>query len=137
MQLDQWIRFHPHDIALADAYNERCWSRVRLNVALDKALDDCDAAIDLDGKAASYLDSRGWVRLRMGQWARAKSDFDKALASKPEFTNSLYGRGVAQARLGNAAASEADLAAARKLQPTIVEDMRQRGLALEQPGEQR
>ena len=132
-QLDQWIKFHPHDIALADAYNERCWSRVQLDVAPDKALDDCDAAIDLDGKSASYLDSRGWVRLRMGQWARAKSDFDKALATKPELTTSLYGRGIAQRRLGNAAAGESDLAAARKLQPTIVEDMRRLGLALEQP----
>ncbi len=128
VQLDQWIRFHPHDIALADAYNERCWSRVQLDVALDKALDDCDAAIDLDGKAATYLDSRGWVRLRMGQWARAKSDFGKALAKDPGLATSLYGRSIAQGRLGDAAASEADLAAARKLQATIVEDMRRLGL---------
>ncbi len=128
VQLDQWIRFHPHDIALADAYNERCWSRVQLDVALDKALDDCDAAVDLDGKAATYLDSRGWVRLRMGQWARAKSDFGKALAKDPGLTTSLYGRSIAQGRLGDAAASEADLAAARKLQATIVEDMRRLGL---------
>lgn len=135
VQLDHWIPFHPHDIALAGAYDERCRSRVRLGVALDKALDDCDAAVDLDGKAAAYLDSRGWVRLRMGQWARAKSDFDKALARRPGLTASLYGRGIAQARLGDAAASQADLAAARRLRPTIAEDMRPLGLAAEPPGE--
>jgi len=133
-QLDAWIQFHRHDIGLADAYNERCWARVLVNVDLDKALDDCDAAVDLDDTAASFLDSRGWVRLRLGQWAKAKSDFDKALARNPEGTNSLYGRAVAQARLGNAAASQADLAAATKLQPTIVEDMRKLGLAAEQLG---
>ena len=133
-QLDAWIQFHPHDIGLADAYGERCWSRVRLDAALDKALDDCEKAIDLDGKSASFLDSRGWVRLRMRQWALAKSDFDKALAKDPETTTSLYGRSIAQARLGNAAASKVDLAAARKLRPAIDEHMRELGLSANQLG---
>ena len=135
-QLDAWIQFHPHDIGLADAYDERCWSRVRLNLALDKALDDCDNAIDLDldDKVASFLASRGWVRLRMGVWAKAKSDFDKALARNTELATALFGRSIAQARLGNADASQADLAAARKLQPTIVEDMQELGLVEQQTG---
>jgi predicted aspartyl protease/Tfp pilus assembly protein PilF len=136
-QLDAWIRYHPHDIGLAEAYDERCWSRVRLNAALDKALDDCDNAIDLDEKAGSFLDSRGWVRLRLGQWAKAKSDFDKALAKDANITAALYGRSIVQARLGNAAASQADLAAARKLRPDIEEHMRMLGLSADQLGAER
>ncbi len=131
-QLDQWIQFHPHDIELADAYDERCWARVKLNAALDKALADCDAAIDLDDKASSYFDSRGWVRLRLAQWGKAKSDFDKALAKDSKMTNSLYGRGVALARLGNAGASQADFAAATKLRPDMDHHMRELGLSADQ-----
>jgi tetratricopeptide (TPR) repeat protein/predicted aspartyl protease len=128
-QLDPWIRFHPHDVGLADAYDQRCWSRVQLNAALDKALNDCDAAIDLDDETASHFDSRGWVRLRLGQWGKAKSDFDKALAIAPKTTDALYGRGIAQARLGNAGASQADFAAARKLRPDMDEHMHTMGVS--------
>ena len=133
-QLDPWLQFHPHDIGRPDAYDERCWSRVQLNVALDKALADCDAAIDLDDRTPTFVDSRGWVRLRLGQWAKAKSDFDKALAKSPELTSSLYGRSIALARLGNAGASQADLAAVRRLRPDIEEEMRKRGLSADQFG---
>lgn len=120
------------DAVLADAYDERCWARVKLNAALDKALADCDAAIDLDDKASSYFDSRGWVRLRLAQWGKAKSDFDKALAKDSKMTNSLYGRGVALARLGNAGASQADFAAATKLRPDMDHHMRELGLSADQ-----
>jgi tetratricopeptide (TPR) repeat protein len=129
-QLDQWIAVHLHDIALPAAYNERCWSRVLLGSELAKALDDCDKAIDLDDATnPAYLDSRGWVRLRSGQWHTAAADFDRALALKPGLTSSLVGRSIARSRLGDLRASQADLAAARQLQPTIVEDLQRLGLS--------
>ena len=129
-QLDQWIAVHPHEIRLPEAYNERCWSRVLLGIELAKALADCDKAVDLDDeKNASHLDSRGWVRLRLGQWAAAAADFDRALALKPDLPPSLLGRSIARARLGDARASQADLAAARKASPTIVEDLQRVGLS--------
>ena len=136
-QLDPWIRFHPHDIALGDAYDGRCWARVQLGTQLEQALSDCDEAVDRDDKAASFLDSRGWVRVRMGQWAKARTDFDKALARSPELTTSLYGRSIALSRLGEAGASQADLAAARRLRKTIDDDMRALGLADDQLGAKR
>ena len=129
-QLDHWIRFHPHDIGLAGAYNSRCWARVLLGIEMDKALADCDAAVDLGGDKAAYVDSRAWVRVRMSEWKQAKSDFDAALRDSPEFASSLYGRSIAQARLGNDAASKADLAAARERSSSIVQDFEKQGLKL-------
>ena len=129
-QLDHWIRFHPHDIGLAGAYNSRCWARVLLGVEMDKALADCDAAVDLGGDKAAYVDSRAWVRVRMSQWQQAKSDFDAALRDSPEFASSLYGRSIAQARLGNDAASRADLAAARERSAGLVQAFEKQGLKL-------
>ena len=128
-QWDQWIQAHPHDIHLPSAYNERCWARVLLGTELPKALADCDDAIDRDDRDPAYPDSRGWVRLRMGQWAKALSDFDRALARSPDIPTSLYGRGIAHARLGDATASAADFAAARKASPTIAADLQTMGLS--------
>ncbi len=127
-QLDQWIEFHPHDIGLASAFNSRCWARVLLGTGMDKALSDCNDAIRLDGDNVAYLDSRAWVRWRMGDWKKAKTDFDWVLRSKPESASSLYGRSIVQARLGNAEASKADLAAALKQSPAIVENYGKQGL---------
>ena len=129
-QLDHWIRFHPHDIGLAGAYNSRCWARVLLGVEMDKALADCDAAVGLGGDKAAYVDSRAWVRVRMNEWQQAKSDFDAALKDSPEFASSLYGRSIAQARLGNVEASKADLAAARERSAGLVQAFEKQGLKL-------
>ncbi len=131
-QLDQWIASHRHDIGLASAYNSRCWSRVQLGTDLDKALSDCDDAVDKDPKIAIYVDSRAWVYLRMGQWQKALADFDRGLALRPDGTSSLYGRGIVRLHLGNQAAGEADLAAARKLKPAIDAEMKREGLSQEQ-----
>ena len=129
-QLDQWIAVHPHDLSLAAALNERCWSRVLLGSEIARALADCDQAIDLDdAKDASHLDSRAWVRLRQGQWKAAVADFDRALALAPGQATSLAGRAIARARLGDAGASQADLDAARALESTIVEDLQRVGLS--------
>ena len=132
-QWNQWIPAHRHDIALEHAWNGRCWSRVELGIELDKALDDCDEAVDADAKNASYLDSRGWVYLRLEKLPKARADFDRALALKPDSPWSLYGRGLAHQRLGETAAAEADLAAARKASTTIDADVAKSGLPTARP----
>jgi tetratricopeptide (TPR) repeat protein len=123
-----WIASHPHDIGLESAWNGRCWARAELNVDLDKALDDCDAAVDADSKNASYLDSRAWVYLRLGKLKKSLADFDRGLAIKPDGEWSLYGRGLARLGLGDAVHAEADLAAARKADPKVDEAIRKTGL---------
>jgi tetratricopeptide (TPR) repeat protein/predicted aspartyl protease len=118
-QLNQWLPAHKHDTRRAYALNNRCWYRALLGVELDRALEDCDAAVDSDSKHSAYLDSRGWVYLRLGKYKKAVSDFDDSIENNPSSASSLYGRGLAKTRLGNAAEGSADLVAARKAQPDI------------------
>jgi tetratricopeptide (TPR) repeat protein len=127
-QWNQWLPVHPHDIGRAEALNARCWSRVELGIELDKALDDCDEAIDLDDKNASYLDSRAWTYLRQGKPKKALSDFDRALAINPKSAWSLYGRGQVHLALGQGPQAQADLAAARRESPDIDAEAKRIGL---------
>jgi tetratricopeptide (TPR) repeat protein/predicted aspartyl protease len=127
-QWNLWIPAHPHDVDLGAAYNSRCWDRAELGIELERALDDCDAAIDTDAKTASFLDSRGWVYLRMGKLRKSLASFDRALAIRSDAVSSLYGRGLAHLRLGEAAPALADLEAARKIEPDVDARLKQSGL---------
>ena len=128
-QWSMWIPAHPEDIQLAGVLNASCWTRALLGVDLDKALDDCDQAIDLESKRGEFYDSRGWVRLRRGDLRRAVDNFDRALKLKPDSAWSLYGRGIARRKLGDTAAGQADIDAARKQRPTIDVETGRHGLA--------
>lgn len=127
-QWNLWLPAHPHDVAREEAWNSRCWLRVTLNIELDKALDDCDEAVDADKKNASYFDSRGWVYLRLGKAGKAVSDFDKALKLSPKAAFTLYGRGLAHLALNEAPAAQADFAAARALSADVDQHVREEGL---------
>ena len=127
-QWNLWMPAHKHDIARGNALNSRCWNRVQLNVELDKALEDCDDAVDLDSKNKSFIDSRAWVYLRMGKLQKALSDFDRALALDPVQAWSLYGRGQVNLALGKTERGQADLAQARRELPDIDMDARHGGL---------
>jgi len=113
-QWNLWIPAHPHEISQDSAYNGRCWARVELGIELDKALDDCDEAVDDDSKNASYLDSRAWLYLRLGKLQKSLADFNRGLAIRPTAAWSLYGRAVVHLRLGERALGQDDLVAARK-----------------------
>ena len=128
VQLDQWLSAHPNEATRHVALNSRCWARAMLGTDLDRAIDDCDDALDGDPKNAAYLDSRGWVYLRQGKYAKAVADFDRSIAMQPANASSLYGRGLARKRLGDAAQGDADLAAARKLQDGIDDRLSRIGL---------
>lgn len=92
--------------------NTLCWSLATANVALDSALKDCDAALAQLPNDSAYLDSRGFVLLRMGRNADAQASYDKALVGRPLANTSLYGRGIAKRRQGNTAGAQADIEAA-------------------------
>ena len=127
-QWNRWLPSHRNDIGRKAALNARCWSRVELGIDLDKALDDCDEAVDLDDRNASYLDSRAWVYLRLGKAKKAVADFDRSLEIDPKSAWSLYGRGQAQLALGQPDKAQADLAAARKVRPGIDAEAKRDGL---------
>lgn len=118
-QYDLWLAAHHDDVKAAPAYNGRCWSRALLGTDLELAEKDCAAAHRLDGANVSYLDSRGFVRLRRGDFVHAIADYDAVLAKNPKVAWSLYGRGIARLRTGATAEGTADLAAARALAPNL------------------
>ncbi len=118
-QYDLWIQTHPDDSRRPIALNDRCWARAQMGRELDKALDDCNAALRARPHSANVLDSRGLVRLRMGDLDKAIADYGAALATAPQMSWSLYGRGIAELRKGLASAGDADIAAATRIDPKL------------------
>lgn len=107
--LDQVIRLRPGN---AGDLNSRCWARAVGNLQLDQALADCNASLAIEANNRNTLDSRGLVKLRMGDARGALADFTAAYDNTAARAHSLYGRGLAKIALGRSAEGEADLAAA-------------------------
>ena len=118
-QFDLWLRAHPGDARQGFALNGRCWARALAGTDLSRARGDCDAAVRAVPGNASFLDSRGLVRLRLGDHDGAIADYSAALAIAPRSAWSLYGRGLAEKGKGMADQSARDLAAAVAINPTI------------------
>ncbi|HEX4737194.1 MAG TPA: retroviral-like aspartic protease family protein [Allosphingosinicella sp.] len=128
-EYDQWIRVHGEDRRLPEALNGRCWARALTNQDLPRALDDCNKALSLSRNNPSFLDSRGLVRLRMGDWDRAIADYDAALKAEPKLAWSLYGRGLARRHKGLAKEADADIAAAVAIAPELPERAKKFGIS--------
>jgi TonB family protein len=101
------------------AHNHLCWSLATAGVALTEALSECDAALAASPKEAIFLDSRGFVLLRLGRYQEAIGSYDGALARRPTLAMSLYGRGLAKRGAGEATAAEADLRAAMTIDASV------------------
>ena len=129
MQADLWVENHPDNPMLGHALNTRCWARAILGVELDKALHDCDRAVNLQPRVAAPLVNRGLVHLRRQEWQAALKDDEAALAINPRAAWALYGRGTARARLGEAEAGEADVKAAHALWSRLDEQIKRYNLA--------
>lgn len=128
-QYDAWIGAHPQDDRLPLALNGRCWTRALWGRELDVALADCDTALKRGSRTANVYDSRGLVKLRLGQIDGAIADYDQSLKLQPKTAWSLYGRGLAKLKKGDKAGGEADMAAGLALQPNLVAEARRAGLA--------
>lgn len=70
-----------------------------LDEELRSAEDDCNAALRYSPDNPAYLDSLGWVHLRLGEFSESIRDFNAALKRIPKQDSSLYGRGIAELRL--------------------------------------
>jgi len=110
--IDGQLARHADDPTLL---NERCWARATANLELSQALADCERAVARAPDRAAILDSRAFVKLRMGQYDAAIADETAALSHTPDLAAALYTRGIARLRKGDRAAGEQDLAAARRL----------------------
>ena len=127
-EFDTWITAHPNGASLAAALNGRCWARALWGQELDKAETDCNAALRLRPGTLSYLDSRGWVYFRRGEFERSIDDFNTALGKQPALVSSLYGRGLDELRLARKAAARADMTKAAALQPNVSEQFEMYGI---------
>jgi predicted aspartyl protease/Flp pilus assembly protein TadD len=125
---DLWLRDHPEDVRRPNALNGRCWARGQLNRDLDKALSDCNAALKAFPARANFLDSRGLVRLRRGEFDAALADYDAALKASPRNAWTLYARGIAAARAGRSSEALANRAAALAINTRVAERARRIGL---------
>jgi tetratricopeptide (TPR) repeat protein/predicted aspartyl protease len=131
-QFDLWISAHADDSRMPVALCGRCWVRAVQGRDLDKALSDCNAALKRSAKAsplnARILDSRGLVRLRLGDYDKSLADYDASLKIRPKDASALYGRGIDELRKKKPAEGEADMAAAVNLQPKIADEFARRGI---------
>ena len=126
-----WATAHSADERLGRVLNDRCWARATHTIDLNRALADCNKAIDLDGRKSAYYGSRAWLRLRQGEMSKAMSDFEDSLDMQADNAWSLYGRGRVRLTIKREAkAGQADIEAARKLLPSIDERAARYGLAV-------
>jgi tetratricopeptide (TPR) repeat protein len=126
-RFDRWIGAYPRDERLPTALNGRCWSRAMLNQGLDLALADCNAAVR-SGRNSQFLDSRGFVWLRLGNFDKSIADYKASLSLQPQSAWSSYGLGLAELRQGMREQGDKDMQAATALLPSIAEDFKRAGL---------
>jgi tetratricopeptide (TPR) repeat protein len=124
-EIDPLLARNPRD---AELLNARCWTLATANVQLERALADCDRAVAAAPTNAAILDSRAFVRLRLGQLDGALADADAAIAIAPRLPAALYVRGIVRLRRGEREAGERDLAAARRLSFDIDSTYRRYGV---------
>jgi tetratricopeptide (TPR) repeat protein/predicted aspartyl protease len=130
VQYSKWIDSHLSDnVLMAATLNDRCWARALVGQRLDLALSDCNAALGSRHGVASFLDSRGLVYLRQGNYDKAIADYDAALHQQPNLPWSLYGRGLAKLHKAKTSEGHTDIAAATALQPKIGELAARYGLS--------
>jgi tetratricopeptide (TPR) repeat protein len=129
-QYDLWIASHYEAGARrALALDARCRAQAEANQNLDQALTDCNEALRQPGEDTGVLPSgtfirphmqdnpdilasRGFVRLRQGDFDRAIKDYDDAVAGRPKTAEYRFARGLAELRAGRQAKGQADIAAA-------------------------
>lgn len=104
--------------------NGRCWARALGGRELQAALTDCDQAIAAN-PASHIFDSRGLVKLRLGDLAGALADYERAVGDGS--ASSLYARGLVKLKMGELG-GEADIAEALAKDATAGETFTRIGL---------
>jgi tetratricopeptide (TPR) repeat protein len=110
------------DATTPGALNNLCWVKALAGVALERALDECSAALAQSDNAVNIMDSRAFVLLRLGRVDEALAEYNRVLTKQPGLPASLYGRALAEARKGDHAAADRDVAAALKINARVGEE---------------
>ncbi len=107
------------DVRMPQALQSRCWTRALLGQELQAALSDCNDAVKAQPKNPAFLDSRGMVYLRLGNYDKAIADYDAALGIAPKIASARYCRGIARTRQGHTTEGQTDIAEAVAQSPDI------------------
>jgi tetratricopeptide (TPR) repeat protein len=99
----------------------RCMIRAAAAIELDKALADCNHALQLDSGSGADIDARGFVHFKRGEFAQAINDTSEAIRRDPRRASAFYVRGLAELRSNQTAAGQADLRAAQALDPKVAD----------------
>jgi tetratricopeptide (TPR) repeat protein len=100
-------------------YGQRCWIRAVLNAQLDRAMADCEQALQGKPDDPELLRNKGFVLFRLGKYQEALVLYDASLQAKQDDAYGLFLRGALKQKLGDTTA-EADIKAATALNFKIV-----------------
>jgi tetratricopeptide (TPR) repeat protein len=100
----------------------RCAARAEAGDDLQQALADCEQSLQIRGKDAGTLNSRGFAYLRLGRFDEALADYNAALKINPKLASALYGRGLAKQKKGDNAGGQIDMATANLVQSDIADE---------------
>ncbi len=64
----------------ATVLNGLAYARALANIELDEALRDVNRALELTGKQAALLDTRGYIHFRRGAFESARADLNEAIS---------------------------------------------------------
>jgi tetratricopeptide (TPR) repeat protein len=106
-----------------------CWQRAVRGHPLDRALDNCDAALKSEPENTQWRDIRGFLRFQMHDYTAAISDLDAVVKAKPRDAGALFIRGLSKLRAGNADAGNVDVRAAESIDYHVAETYAVYGIA--------
>jgi tetratricopeptide (TPR) repeat protein len=116
------------DPQLGLAYNNRALARAIAGNDLVKALADSDTALKLLPLNLEVRDTRGFIYLKLGDAALARTEYSSALDIDPNRARSLYGRGLARIAMGDTTGGQHDQAAALTINPEVATDFTTYGI---------
>jgi tetratricopeptide (TPR) repeat protein len=118
---DQAIELNlEHPKFASGALSSRCMVRAIMR-QFQRAIANCNEALRLSADGFEESAKRGFLHLKMGDYAAAIADYDRALARDPKHADALFGRGIARLRTGDRTGSDADVAMAQVIDAKIAD----------------
>ncbi len=109
--------------------NNLCYEMAVYDVALQTALANCEASLQMRPDDAHTLDSKAFTLMRMKRYRDALSVYELAVKASTDSADALYGRGLVKYRVGDSNGGQADIKAALALKPEIGANYGRMGLA--------
>lgn len=113
-ELGELVRLEPEN---ATARNNLGFLLADKNIDYATALEHCQEALRLKPDEPFYLDSLGWVYVKLGNYAGARETFERALALRPDVPDTLVHQAYLELATGAAGKALELLGRALRIQP--------------------